>query len=196
MIIMSQSEIVREQETRAEEKSDGSHEKARQALSSEYASSRTAASADTPEYSLASGWLTIYSHGSGGGHNIGHSWIGYKPDDTGVTTLYGTHVEGIKTNSEGKWTRDLNLEGVVGRRSVHINDRGEERLMSIIDLYSSGKIRAWGPERNCSDFAVEAYNAGSGEHLSSKGLFPFGGTPITLRRHIYEANGNRYSNKK
>ena len=140
----------------------------------------------------ASGTLIIHASASGepGSSNTsGHSWISYTPDATGITTTYGTWgnktPKGLHENLEAQYEAQGNYKDKATRR-VHLTDAQEAALMAEIQKYRNMGEDAWGYTEPCSDFATAAWEAGSGEDLSSGWLWT---TPSELKEKIIKANG-------
>ena len=71
-------------------------------------------------------------------------------------------------------------------RSTHLNDTQEANLMAKIKEYQDEGSDAWSYTNPCSDFAVDAWEAGSGEDLGSWWIWD---TPSDLTESIKKANG-------
>lgn len=85
------------------------------------------------------GILTIYSFGDSS--SLGHAWISYTPDDTGIMTTYGTwgngknHM-GLFANEELSWSNnEFIIEYGIASRTTHIDSKQEEKLMKKIQDY-------------------------------------------------------------
>jgi RHS repeat-associated protein len=133
-----------------------------------------------------SGRLEIRSSGTTG---LGsHSWIVYTPDG-GKPTTYGTWGNNPTGRGNGLFT---NLEA--GRssdasRAMHLNDKQEATLNSVISSYASKGEDAWKLGEPCSTFASDAWNQSTGEHLDAT-LGPIS-NPTTLTESIISANGGK-----
>ena len=140
----------------------------------------------------ASGTLTIHSssQGEASSFNVsGHSWISYTDDKTKKTTTYGTW--GAVPTTGGKTGLFTDLEkgrGANATRSTHLNDAQEANLMAKIKEYQDKGSAAWTYTDPCSDFAVDAWEAGSGEDLGSLWIWD---TPSDLTESIKKANGGK-----
>jgi hypothetical protein len=170
---------------------------ARQALSAQFASELTGGKqAASPAYSLASGELTIYSHGTDSADLTGHAWVAYRPDKTGKTTTYGVHLDGIRDNLDSGWYKTpAGAEHVIAGRTRHIDNEGEKRLMKVVNEQRALGTGAWSVTKNCSTFAASAWNAATGERFMPEGSVIIG-TPNTLMRYITNANGGRDFNSE
>lgn len=112
------------------------------------------------------GMLTIHSSGSGEMLS-GHSWIEYVPE-RGVAKTYGTWGNDPIGKGNGLFE---NIE--LGRssdasRTMHIDDKHEAELLSLIDQYKKEGNSGWGYLSPCSTFAADAWKAGTGETLSHR----------------------------
>jgi RHS repeat-associated protein len=133
-----------------------------------------------------SGRLEIRSSGTTGLGN--HSWIVYTPDG-GKPTTYGTWGNNPTGRGNGLFT---NLEA--GRssdasRAMHLDDKQEATLNSVISSYASKGEDAWQLGEPCSTFAADAWNQSTGEHLDAT-WGPIS-NPATLTESIVSANGGK-----
>ena len=140
----------------------------------------------------ASGVLTIHSssEGEASSFNVsGHSWISYKDDKTGKVTTYGTWGPVPITNGNTGLFIDLEKNrSASATRSTHLNDAQEANLMAKIKEYQDKGANAWTYTDPCSDFAIDAWKAGSEEDLGSWWIWD---TPSDLTESIKKANGGK-----
>ena len=140
----------------------------------------------------ASGVLTIHSSSEGDASSFnvsGHSWISYKDDKTGKITTYGTWGPVPITNGNTGLFIDLEKNrSASATRSTHLNDAQEANLMAKIKEYQDKGANAWTYTDPCSDFAIDAWKAGSEEDLGSWWIWD---TPSDLTESIKKANGGK-----
>jgi RHS repeat-associated protein len=140
-----------------------------------------------------SGTLTIASRSDGGDSSVntsGHSWIIYTDDATGTRTTYGTYGNNPEDAGEGGHKKGLfeNVEGGMrghATRTAHLSDAEEAKLKKLLDKYRQKGEKGWKLLAPCSTFARDAWQAGTGESLSSG----HPSTPTNLMQSIIKANG-------
>jgi uncharacterized protein RhaS with RHS repeats len=124
---------------------------------------------------------------SGSGGTSGHSWISYTPDDTGVTTTYGTWGYGNAGAALYEGREDGRLcGGTTACRQARLDDDEEARLLEVINNYRNNGTNAWGYFSPCSSFAANAWNTSTSESLSPYGPYS---NPTSLYNAIVGANG-------
>ena len=118
----------------------------------------------------------------------GHSWISYTDDSTNITTTYGTWgnktPKGLHENLEAYFESQGAYKDKA-TRSIHLTDEQEVELMAKIQEYRDMGEDAWEYTEPCSDFAAAAWEAATGEDLSSW----WWTTPSELKDAIIDANG-------
>ncbi|WP_305880044.1 RHS repeat domain-containing protein [Treponema sp. OMZ 787] len=134
-----------------------------------------------------SGKLTIYS--TGNSLMGGHAWISYTPDDTGVTTTYGTWGNNPTGKGNGLFENLEQNRGAEATRSVHLDDNQERALLKTINDYKEKGKGAWKLFGPCSKFAQDAWDSATGEYLNANTLIIIN-NPETLKKSIIKANGN------
>jgi hypothetical protein len=131
------------------------------------------------------GILTIHSSGDGSLLS-GHSWIEYQQDG-GETHTYGTWGNNPRGLGNGLH-EDLELgQTSDASRSMHISDDQEAKLYQTIDVYKSKGEGGWEYLNPCSGFASEAWEAATGETLSSRSYLIVS-NPSKLKESIQEAD--------
>ena len=146
------------------------------------------------DYLGASGTLTIHSSSTGEASSTntsGHSWIEYTPDPTPQnpnpeSTTYGTWGNKDPIGLHENLEKNYNYTDEA-TRSTHLNDEQEKSIMDRIKEYREMGEDAWWLLDNCSGFATDIWETGTGEDLSGT-LWT---TPSTLKDNIIEKNGGK-----
>ena len=146
------------------------------------------------DYLGASGTLTIHSSSTGEASSTntsGHSWIEYTPDPTPQnpnpeSTTYGTWGNKDPIGLHENLEKNYNYTDEA-TRSTHLNDEQEKSIMDRIKEYREMGEDAWWLLDNCSGFATDIWETGTGEDLSGT-LWT---TPSILKDNIIEKNGGK-----
>ncbi|HEX8239200.1 MAG TPA: RHS repeat-associated core domain-containing protein [Allosphingosinicella sp.] len=140
----------------------------------------------------ASGVLTIYAQ-RGGSFNS-HAWITYRPDGSDRTRSYGTFNRGTGNGAAGlqRNTEISHPESYVpsAARSLRLTNQQEAELIRYLQQKDAEGANGWDLFDNCSDFAIEAWRAGTGENLDPWGI----NTPDSLHDRIVDKNGGKTTN--
>jgi RHS repeat-associated protein len=110
---------------------------------------------------------------------VGHSWVSFTSDQTGMTGFYGTYPNGMHYN-------DGYSANVI--RQTWINDNAQYRLYQTIATYVALGEDGWGVNGNCTEFATAAWAAATGESVNRFNSWEIG-SPSAVADSIKVLNG-------